>query len=117
MNSPVQRVQPQNDRPLGGLWPSTLPPPARHLALLAFAVAGVSDLISVWLSLMPPAQIVVDVITALALWALLGRRWVLLPALIAEAIPVVSMFPTWTMVAGAYLLYSRRGDSFAAGHR
>jgi hypothetical protein len=112
MDSPLQQSQPTR-RPLGGFWPGVLPPPSRRRALIALAVAGVSDVISVSVSLMVPVELAVDLVTAIVLWILLGARWPLLPAFIAEAIPFVSMFPTWTMVAGAYLWYSRRGDGGA----
>ena len=78
---------------------------SRPRTLAAFGVAAISDVLSVVLEFIPPAQIAVDVTTAIVLWALLGWRWPLLPALIAEAIPGVAMFPTWTLVAGAYVVY------------
>ncbi len=115
MDNPLQRAQAPNDRPLGGLWPKVLPPPTRQRALAALAVAAVSDLLSISFTVLPPVQILVDVLTAMILWMLLGSRWPLLPAFIAEAIPVLSIFPTWTMVAGAYL-YASRGRSAAHQH-
>lgn len=107
----LERTHLPNDKPLGGFWPRALPPPSRRLAVIAFAVAGISDILSVSFAFMPPVQIAVDLVTAMALWILLGSRWPLLPALIAEAIPVVAIFPTWTMVAGAYLYYSRKAPA------
>ena len=64
------------------------------------AVALVSDLLSVGFEFVPPLQIAIDVATALALWFLCGWRWPLLPALIVEAIPGLSLFPTWSLVVG-----------------
>lgn len=64
------------------------------------AVALVSDLLSVGFEFVPPLQIAIDVATALALWFLCGWRWPLLPALIVEAIPGLSLFPTWSVVVG-----------------
>ena len=115
MEMPLKLPQLRNDRPLGGFWPKALPAPSKQRALIAFVVAGISDIASIWLTLLMPVQLVVDVATALALWGLLGWRWPLLPALIAEAIPVLSIFPTWTMVAGAYVISSRRWGGNAAG--
>lgn len=115
MDMHAKPTHPLNDRPLGGFWPRTLPPPTKQRALLAFVVAGISDIASVSLALLMPVQIVVDLLTAVVLWGLLGWRWPLLPALIAEAIPVLSIFPTWTMVAGAYVISSRRWGGNVAG--
>jgi hypothetical protein len=42
-----------------------------------------------------------DLVTALVLFVLLGRRWLLLPALIMEAIPGLWVFPFWMLVVGA----------------
>ncbi|MBN2506162.1 MAG: hypothetical protein JXQ71_05660 [Verrucomicrobia bacterium] len=64
----------------------------------ALAVAGVSDLLSLGFTLVPPVQWGVDLATALVLFAVLGGRWMLLPALILEAIPGLSALPVWTLV-------------------
>ena len=65
---------------------------------LALVVAVVSDAFSAWLTFVPPVQWTLDGMTALALFAILGWQWVLLPALIAEAIPGVAVFPVWVLV-------------------
>lgn len=83
--------------------------------MVAFAVAAVSDVISLGDWMFPPVQIVVDVATALLLWMLMGWHWPMLPALIAEAIPGIELFPSWTLVAGAYLVYPRSARS--GGHQ
>lgn len=83
----------------------------RKRRLIAFAVAAVSDIASFGDWMFPPAQVAVDVATAIALWMLMGWRWPMLPALIAEAIPGLGLFPTWTLVAGAYLVYPSAGAS------
>ena len=75
---------------------------ARRKAL-AFALAAASDAISVGTLFAPPAQIAVDAVTAALLFWVLGFRWQLLPALAAEAIPVVSAFPTWTLAVGVLI--------------
>ena len=90
-----QPVQPASDsRP-------TNPPPSKRRLALALAVAVISDLLSFWLEFVPPVQWTLDVLTAVALFAILGRQWVLLPALVAEAIPGVAMFPVWILVVVA----------------
>lgn len=68
---------------------------------VAFVIAVVSDLASVWLEFIPPLQWTVDLATAGALFLILGRQWLLLPALIAEAIPGFAVLPTWTLVVGS----------------
>lgn len=45
-----------------------------------------------------PATIPLDIATALALWATLGRPALLLVALVAEALPGVGVLPLWTAV-------------------
>ena len=64
----------------------------------AFVVAVISDVLSVWLEFVPPMQWALDLGTALLLFLLLGRQWMILPALIAEAIPGAAVFPAWVMV-------------------
>lgn len=54
-----------------------------------------------WIQLVPPLQIGLDLATATLLFAALGFRWPLLPALVVEAIPGLALFPTWTLVVGA----------------
>ena len=65
---------------------------------IALLVAVVSDLAAFVLSFTLFLQIGADVVTAFLLWALLGWRWGLLVALILEALPMVSVFPAWTLV-------------------
>lgn len=82
----------------------------------AFVVAAMSDVISLGDWMFPPVQIAVDLATALVLWMLLGWWWPMLPALIAEAMPGLGVFPTWTLVAGAYLVYPWRSASARQQH-
>ena len=70
--------------------------------LAVFGVAA-SDSLSTVFELLLPLEILLDIITALALWILLGWRWILLPAMVSEAIPGLAIFPTWLMVAGVYV--------------
>jgi hypothetical protein len=67
----------------------------------AFAIAVVSDLLSVWLEFIPPAQWTLDLATAMLLFLTLGRQWMILPALVAEAIPGVAVLPAWVLVVGS----------------
>ena len=46
---------------------------------LAFAIAGISDAIGAFATPLPPIMWVVDLATALLLFMVLGRRWLLLP--------------------------------------
>jgi hypothetical protein len=94
--------------------PEMLPPavpvtvPARYSRTkiaIAFAVAAVSDVLSIWITFLPPAQWALDVGTALLLFLLLGRRWALLPGLIAEAIPGMGVFPVWVLVVLSIAIY------------
>jgi len=72
----------------------------RRLAL-AFAVAGLADGLSFFLTFTPPVQWVADLATAILLFMVLGRQWILLPGLIMEAIPGLYVFPFWVLVVGA----------------
>ena len=46
-----------------------------------------------------------DLVTALLLFLILGRRWAILPGLVAEAIPGFGIFPAWILVVGSIILY------------
>lgn len=72
---------------------------------LAFAIALASDAASVWLEFAPPLQWGLDALTAALLFMVLGRQWMILPALIAEAIPGVAVFPAWIMVVGSIAMW------------
>lgn len=71
----------------------------RFVAALIIAVA--SDAVSMLINWALPFQWALDILTALLLFAILGRRWQLLPALVAEAIPIVAAFPSWVLVVFA----------------
>jgi hypothetical protein len=75
--------------------------PSRSRLALALAIAIVSDALAVWVELVPPVQIVLDLATAAALFAVLGFRWALLPPIVIEAIPGLRLFPTWILAVGA----------------
>ncbi|MFZ2077358.1 MAG: hypothetical protein WAV38_12075, partial [Xanthobacteraceae bacterium] len=48
---------------------------------LAFAIAGISDAIGAFTTPLPPIGWVADLATALLLFMVLGRQWLLLPGL------------------------------------
>jgi hypothetical protein len=77
---------------------------SRTQIALAFGVAAVSDVLS-WVALFPPFDWVLDAVTALALFLILGKRWGLLPGLAAEAIPGMGVFPVWLLVVASILVY------------
>jgi hypothetical protein len=67
----------------------------------ALLIAGAADVVSGLLDATiagVPATIPLDMLTALALWAILGRPVILLVALIAEALPGVGVLPLWSAV-------------------
>ena len=68
---------------------------------LAFAIAGISDAIGAFATPLPPIVWVVDFGTALVLFMMLGRQWLLLPGLALEAIPGLGALPLWLLVVGA----------------
>jgi hypothetical protein len=78
---------------------------SRGKIALAFGVAALSDVLSIGITFLAPAQLVVDFVTALVLFWILGKRWALLPGFIAEAIPGVGVFPVWVLVVFSILLY------------
>ena len=80
---------------------ASLPGLSKWRLAVAFAVAILSDVLAVMATLAPPVEWTLDIVTALVLFMLLGRRWLLLPALILEAIPGLWVFPFWVLVVGA----------------
>jgi hypothetical protein len=67
----------------------------------ALLVALASDAVGFGVALLPPVQWSVDAVTAIALLAVLGFRWGLLGALAIEVVPVLQLFPAWTLVVAA----------------
>jgi len=72
---------------------------------IAFGVAAVSDVLSIWLTFAPPFQWALDLATAFILFLIFGRRWALLPGLAMEAIPGMGVFPWWVLVVLSVILY------------
>ncbi len=79
--------------------------PSRKRQAVAFLIAAVSDVLSFWMVLAPPMQWLIDLVTALLLFLILGRRWAILPGLIAEAIPGMGVFPVWILVVLSIITY------------
>jgi hypothetical protein len=74
---------------------------SRKRLALAFAIAGISDAIGAFATPLPPIVWVVDIGTALLLFIVLGRQWLLLPGLALEAIPGLGVLPFWLLVVAA----------------
>ena len=98
----------ETDKPIILPAPEAIAPSKRHsraVMAIAFGVAAVSDVLAMWLTIAPPLQIGLDVVTALVLFLILGRRWALLPGLITEAIPGMGIFPVWVLVVLSIMIY------------
>jgi len=67
----------------------------------ALLIALISDALGFGVLLLPPVQWILDAITAIALVIVLGFRWKLLIAMAIEVIPVIQLFPAWTLVVAA----------------
>jgi len=85
--------------------PSPLQRPSRARMAVAFGVAAISDVLAIATVIAPPLQVALDVVTALILFLILGRRWALLPGLITEAIPGMGVFPVWVLVVLSIIIY------------
>lgn len=72
---------------------------------LALGIAAIADALGAFVTVAPPLVWVVDVLTALLLFMVLGWRWLLLPGLILESIPGVSVMPFWLLVVGAIAVW------------
>jgi hypothetical protein len=57
-----------------------------------------------------PANDGLDLVVAVAMFLLLGWHWALLPSVMAEMVPAVNLFPTWT---AAVIFVARRGPGGA----
>ena len=80
---------------------------------LAFVIAGISDAIGAFTTPLPPIGWAVDVATALLLFMVLGRQWLLLPGLALEAIPGLGVLPFWLLVVGAIAVLGTPRPTFA----
>ena len=80
--------------------PAEAPDRKKRLAA-ALVVAVISDVCSAVVEFAPPLQWALDFATAGLLFLILGRQWLILPGLIAEAIPGLALFPFWVLVVGS----------------
>jgi hypothetical protein len=76
--------------------------------VLAFVIAGMSDAFGAFVTPLPPIGWVADIATALLLFLVLGRQWLLLPGLALEAIPGLGVLPFWLLVVGAIAVNGTR---------
>ncbi len=51
-----------------------------------------------------PGSQVVDIMTGLVLFFLLGKNWLLLPFFVIEMIPGIGVFPTWTLAVASIIM-------------
>jgi hypothetical protein len=100
-------------QPTSGKTPSskTLKFSKKRLAV-AFVIAATSDAIGAFTTPLPPIGWAVDLATALLLFMVLGRQWLLLPGLALEAIPGLGILPFWLLVVGAIALLGTPRPSF-----
>ena len=104
--APVEVLPPEPPIPPGeGRQPLPRPRFSRRRLALAFTIAALADGLSVFLTLTPPVQWAVDLVTAILLFMVLGWQWILLPGLIMEAIPGLYIFPFWVLVVGAVAVW------------
>jgi hypothetical protein len=108
MNTQLRSENPPPEKPITRGEGSQLLPPQRFSSgrlVLAFVLAALADGLSIFWALTPPVQWAADLVTAIGLFTVLGWQWMLLPGLIMEAIPGVSIFPFWLLVVAALALW------------
>lgn len=76
-------------------------PLSKTRARTALVIAILVDVIQIAMQTTGPFQILVDwpldLLTALAMMALVGFHWAFLPTFLAEAVPWLDVVPTWTL--------------------
>jgi hypothetical protein len=84
--------------------------PARLRAawIIALAVDAIQIGISIAGPLSIPLDAVLDSVTMLALWRILGWHWALLPSFVFELLPVADMAPTWSLAVWIITAQKRR---------
>jgi hypothetical protein len=104
--APVEVAPPEAPNPDGEeARPQPRPRFSARSLTLAFTMAALADGLSFFLTLTPPVQWAVDLLTAIVLFVVLGWQWILLPGLIMEAIPGLYVFPFWVLVVGAVAVW------------
>jgi hypothetical protein len=91
----------------------------RDKVILAFAIAGVADLVQIPITaatttglLSIPGELadfLVDCVVMIVTTRLLGFHWVLLPSFLLELIPGPDLLPTWT-ASVAYVVWRRKKE-------
>jgi hypothetical protein len=91
----------------------------RRNVILAFAIAGVADLVQIPITAAATtglfsipgelADFFVDCVVMIATTRLLGFHWVLLPSFFLELIPGPDLLPTWT-ASVAYVVWRRKKE-------
>jgi hypothetical protein len=92
--------------PTSAATPSSIAPQfSKKRLALAFAIAAISDAVGLFTALAPPIVWVLDFVTAILLFTVLGWHWLLLPGLVMEAIPGVAVLPFWLLVVGGIAVW------------
>jgi hypothetical protein len=108
MSTRLTSENPPLERPITRGVGAQIPPPKGFSSgrlVLAFILAALADGLSFVWALTPPVQWAADLVTAIALFIVLGWQWFLLPGLIMEAIPGVYIFPFWLLVVAAVAMW------------
>lgn len=82
----------------------------------ALVIAMLSDALAFGMVLLPMAQWTVDIATAAALFAVLGFRPALLPALAVEVWPALELFPAWTLAVAALAAWDLKKEDAGGTH-
>ena len=86
---------------LAELWSGHHPVP-RKRKLIALGIGGLTDLLEIvvfplfWQGGASPLDLALDLLTAGALWLILGFKARLLLGFVLELVPGLTLFPTWT---------------------
>lgn len=64
----------------------------------ALLLAMISDILGFVFTFTPPVHWMIDIVTVMVLFVVIGLKWLLLPALVVEVIPGLQLFPAWTLV-------------------
>jgi len=112
-NEPLKQSDPLSTKPTGA---ATLPHGlSKKQIVVALAIAGVSDVLSAFVTVAPPVAWGVDVATAVLLFMVLGWNWLLLPGLVMEAIPGIGVFPFWLVVVVAIAIWGTARPKLRSG--
>jgi hypothetical protein len=117
VSDPYRAIAPAVDAALANAPPRAISPTRKRVAL---AVAALSDLAQ-WFffpvlveGAASPFEIALDACTALVILLIVGFQWRLAIALVAELVPGLDMFPTWTAVVLSLPTEARKVEQPAA---